>query len=205
MFEVNLEGKKDSFIVEVHPEWAPLGAARFQELVAADFFPGVRFFRTIKGFMSQFGISGKPEVSKAWKDKKINDDPSVGESNQRGYLSFATSGKDSRTTQIFINLVDNKNLDSMGFTPFARVVGEGMSVVDQLYAGYGEGGNGDGLDGRGPSQGRLQEEGNRYLKKVKLLHWAPATASPRRATHHALSPPPSPPQKHAGLPLAVLH
>ena len=166
---VNLEGKKDSFIVEVNPEWAPLGAARFTELVEADFFPGVRFFRTIKGFMSQFGISGNPKISQQWKEKKISDDPAAGQSNKRGYLSFATSGKDSRTTQIFINLVDNANLDGMGFTPFARVVGEGMGVVDQLYSGYGEGGNGDGLDGRGPSQGRLQEEGNRYLKKVSSL------------------------------------
>jgi peptidyl-prolyl cis-trans isomerase A (cyclophilin A) len=103
-FSVNLEnGVKDSFTIEVHDEWAPLGAARFHELVAADFFPGVRFFRTIKGFMSQFGISGKPEVSKVWRDKKIADDKRI-ESNKRGYLSFATSGKDSRTTQIFVNL-----------------------------------------------------------------------------------------------------
>jgi peptidyl-prolyl cis-trans isomerase A (cyclophilin A) len=66
---------------------------------------------------------------------------------------------------MFINLVDNKNLDGMGFSPFAQVT-RGMDVVDQIYDGYGEGGSGDGSDGQGPSQGRLQEEGNRYLKKV---------------------------------------
>ena len=104
-FTVNIEGAKEAFTIEVHDEWAPLGAARFKELVALDdFFPGVRFFRTIKGFMTQFGIPGKPAVASEWKDKKIADDPSAGISNKRGYLSFATSGKDSRTTQIFINL-----------------------------------------------------------------------------------------------------
>jgi cyclophilin family peptidyl-prolyl cis-trans isomerase len=111
-FTVNIEGKKEAFTIEVHPEWAPLGAARFKELVGTDgFFSGVRFFRTIKGFMTQFGIPGKPAVASEWKDKKIADDPSAGISNKRGYLSFATSGKDSRTTQMFINLVENANLD----------------------------------------------------------------------------------------------
>ena len=169
--------ERKSFKVEVHPEWAPLGAARFAELVATpNFFDGVRFFRTIAGFMSQFGIPGKPAVAAAWKDKKIADDPVV-ESNTRGMLSFATSGKDSRTTQMFINLVDNKNLDGMGFSPFGKVV-EGMETVDALYSGYGEGGAGDGSDGRGPSQGRVQEEGNKYLKRVfpKLSYIESVTA-----------------------------
>ena len=114
--------------------------------------------------MSQFGIAGSPAVAAVWREKKIADDPVV-ESNVRGYLSFATSGKDSRTTQMFINLADNKNLDGMGFSPFARVTA-GMDVVDTLYDVYGEGGSGDGTDGRGPAQGRLQEEGNKYLKRV---------------------------------------
>ena len=165
-FTVVIGAARKAFTVEVRPEWAPLGAARFAELVAEPgFFSGVRFFRTIAGFMTQFGIAGKPEVAARWKDRKIADDPVV-ESNARGFVSFATSGKDSRTTQMFINLHDNKNLDGMGFSPFARVVGDGMAVVDELYAGYGEGGAGDGSDGRGPSQQRVQTEGNKYLKAV---------------------------------------
>jgi cyclophilin family peptidyl-prolyl cis-trans isomerase len=109
------------------------------------------------------------------------DDPVVG-SNKRGFVSFATSGKDSRTTQMFINLVDNKNLDGMGFAPFARVTA-GMDVVDALYSGYGEGGAGDGSDGRGPSQARVQAEGNKYLKSVfpKLSYIASVEAQPAAA------------------------
>jgi peptidyl-prolyl cis-trans isomerase A (cyclophilin A) len=168
-FDVQIgTGTSSSFVVEVHPEWSPIGAARFKELVTAEpsFFTGVRFFRVISGFMAQFGISGSPSVAAEWRVKKIKDDPKGVKSNGRGYVSFATSGADSRTTQMFINFSDNSNLDGMGFTPFARVI-EGMdSCVDKLYSGYGEGGAGDGKDGRGPSQGRLQSEGNKYLKRT---------------------------------------
>jgi peptidyl-prolyl cis-trans isomerase A (cyclophilin A) len=92
--------------------------------------------------------------------KTITDDPVV-ESNKRGHVSFATSGKDSRTTQMFINFGDNANLDGMGFSPFAKIAGSGMDVVDKLYGGYGEGAP----SGKGPEQGRVQAEGNKYLKR----------------------------------------
>jgi peptidyl-prolyl cis-trans isomerase A (cyclophilin A) len=163
-FEVQLKPKSTGkFVVEVHPSWAPLGAARFLELVddhGDGFWKGIRFFRVIEGFMAQFGVPGKPEQATEWVQKTILDDPVV-EANQRGYLSFATSGKDSRTTQMFINLVDNLNLDGMGFSPFAVVVEDGMDIVDQIYSGYGEGAP----NGKGPEQGRIQKEGNKYLKK----------------------------------------
>lgn len=160
-FEVQLKtGVSGTFVLEVHPDWAPLGAERFLELVDADgFWKGIRFFRVIEGFMAQFGIHGKPAVAAEWKGRTLKDDPVV-ESNKRGYVSFATSGENSRTTQMFINLVDNTNLDGMGFSPFAKVV-RGMDVVDQIYSGYGEGAP----SGKGPDQGKIQSEGNKYLKK----------------------------------------
>jgi len=71
-------------------------------------------------------------------------------------LTFATSGKNTRTTQLFLNLVDNSRLDGMGFAPFAQVI-EGMDTVDKIYSGYGE--------GRGPNQSRIQSEGNDYLNR----------------------------------------
>ena len=98
-FTVQLESTKERFEVTVHPEWAPRGAARFRERVDLNFLTTIRFFRTISGFMTQFGIPGQPTIASEWRDKKILDDPVVG-SNKRGYLSFATSGKDSRTTQV---------------------------------------------------------------------------------------------------------
>ena len=128
-----------SFTMEVHDDWAPLGAARFKEMVDSNFFSGVRFFRVIENFMAQFGISGNPQLA--------------AESNTRGMVSFATSGPNSRTTQMFINFKDNANLDGMGFSPFAKVV-EGMEVVDRIFK-----------IGEKPEQGRIQAEGNKYLKR----------------------------------------
>eukprot|EP00602_Paraphysomonas_sp_CaronLab_P007442 CAMPEP_0185018594 /NCGR_PEP_ID=MMETSP1103-20130426/1264_1 /TAXON_ID=36769 /ORGANISM="Paraphysomonas bandaiensis, Strain Caron Lab Isolate" /LENGTH=202 /DNA_ID=CAMNT_0027548449 /DNA_START=39 /DNA_END=647 /DNA_ORIENTATION=+ len=153
-FTVNLGNKKKgSFTLQINPSWAPLGSARMRELVEQHVFDSARFFRVVPGFMAQFGIPAKPEIAAHWRDQKLKDDP-VKESNTRGRISFATSGADSRTTQMFINFVDNSNLDAMGFSPFGYVV-EGMDVVDQIYSGYGE----------KPNQQSIQMEGNKYLKK----------------------------------------
>jgi peptidyl-prolyl cis-trans isomerase A (cyclophilin A) len=76
-------------------------------------------------------------------------------------VSFAKSQlPNSRTTQLFINYVDNSRLDSYGFAPVGKVI-EGMEVVDNLYSGYGEGAP----SGNGPSQALIQQEGNKYLIK----------------------------------------
>lgn len=157
VFQVKFETSKGDFIVEVHPDWAPRGAARFKELVEETFFDEARFFRVVERFMVQFGIHADPEVSAKWRTKTIQDDP-VQESNARGMITFATSGPNSRTTQVFINFGDNTFLDSQGFAPFGKVI-EGMEVVDSLYNEYGEGAP----SGRGPDQGRIQREGNTYL------------------------------------------
>mmetsp|Transcript_43362 Transcript_43362/g.50791 ORF Transcript_43362/g.50791 Transcript_43362/m.50791 type:complete len:271 (-) Transcript_43362:142-954(-) len=151
-----------SFMLEVNPSWAPIGAERFLDLVDnhPEFWSGVRFFRVIEGFMAQFGIAGDPVVAAEWKQKKIVDDE-VKASNLRGYISYATSGEDTRRTQMFINLDDNKNLDSQGFSPFGKVVDDDMDIVDQIYSGYGEGAP----KGDGPSQRLIQNEGNVYLEQ----------------------------------------
>ncbi|MSR23058.1 MAG: peptidylprolyl isomerase [Gemmatimonadetes bacterium] len=157
-FRVRFETSAGAFVVEVQRAWSPNGADRFYNLVSNGFYDGVRFFRVIDGFMAQFGIHGDPSVSARWRMAAIQDDPVVG-SNTRGMLTFAMSSQpNSRTTQVFINLVDNPSLDGMGFAPFGHVI-EGMDVVDELYAGYGEGAPG----GSGPSQGRIQGEGESYL------------------------------------------
>ena len=153
-----------SIIVEVHKDWAPIGAKRFLELVDQNYYDGCKFFRAIKKFMAQTGIHGEPAVNKKWQHLAIRDDP-VSHSNRRGTLSFASSGKNSRSTQFFINFVDNSYLDHEGFTPFGRIV-EGIEFIDSIYTDYGEGGRGDGKDKRGPSQMRINREGNVYLEKV---------------------------------------
>ncbi len=158
-FLAKFETSKGEFVVEVQRDWAPKGADRFYNLVKNGYFSDVRFFRVVSGFVAQFGIHGDPKVSAAWRDAKIQDDP-VKESNKRGMVVFATAGPDTRTTQFFINFKDNTRLDTMGFSPFGKVV-QGMEVVDQLHAGYGEGAP----RGMGPDQGRIQAEGNAYLMR----------------------------------------
>lgn len=156
------ETTKGKFVVEVTRDWSPIGADRFVELVKEKYFDDVAFFRVVKGFVVQFGLNGDPAVTKKWQSKNIKDDPIVsGVSNVEGTLVFAKSGMpNSRTTQLFINLANNGRLDSMGFTPFAKVI-EGMNVVKELYAGYGDGAP----YGRGPDQGKIGSEGNPYLKE----------------------------------------
>eukprot|EP00596_Hydrurales_sp_CCMP1899_P009251 CAMPEP_0119045224 /NCGR_PEP_ID=MMETSP1177-20130426/38261_1 /TAXON_ID=2985 /ORGANISM="Ochromonas sp, Strain CCMP1899" /LENGTH=158 /DNA_ID=CAMNT_0007016651 /DNA_START=412 /DNA_END=885 /DNA_ORIENTATION=+ len=140
-FMVNIDGsQRGEVIIEITPAWAPIGAARFKELMEVNFFEGNRFFRVIKGFMVQFGINGNPETQGVWKNTAIRDDPPL-HSNERGTTSFACSGPHTRQTQLFINIASKGNgyLDAQGFAPFGRVV-RGMDVIDRIYQGYGEGG-----------------------------------------------------------------
>jgi len=159
-------GGSGNFTISVQPHWAPVGARRFRRLLEEHFFDQCRFFRVVKGFMAQFGISGDPDVNTKYRGKTIADDI-VKFTNQRGRVSFAMSGIDSRTTQIFISLGDNRFLDKQGFAPFAEVV-EGMETIDLLYNGYGDGAP----RGQGPDQNGIQKVGNEYLdKKFPLLSY----------------------------------
>ncbi|RYD38030.1 MAG: peptidylprolyl isomerase [Verrucomicrobiaceae bacterium] len=159
-FKVKFTTTKGDFVIQVARAYSPNGVDRFYNLVKNGYFTEIAFFRVIPGFMAQFGIHGDPAVSAAWRPASINDDP-VRASNVRGAITFAKTGApNSRGTQFFINLADNPRLDATGFSPFGKVV-EGMDVVDKLNGEYGEGAP----SGNGPEQGRVQSEGNAYLKK----------------------------------------
>ena len=153
-FDVETTAGPQSFTLKVHAEWAPVGAARFRELVSAKFYDDTRFFRVIPTFMVQFGLSGDPSTSSKWRSKTIKDEP-VKVSNKPGYITFAKTGApDSRTTQLFVNYVGNARLDGMGFAPFGEVEGDGMEVVKKIYN-----------CGEKPNQGQIQARGNEYLDK----------------------------------------
>ena len=157
-FRVEFTTSKGRFVIESVRAWAPVGVDRFYYLASHRYYNGNRFFRNLRGFLAQFGIHGDPKVNAAWVDRTLPDD-SVRQSNLRGYVSYAMGGPNTRSTQLFINKSDNDHLDAMGFAPIGRVV-EGMHVVDALYEGYGEGPPG----GLGPDQGRIMDQGNRYLR-----------------------------------------
>jgi peptidyl-prolyl cis-trans isomerase A (cyclophilin A) len=159
-FRARFETNEGDFVIQVVKAWAPIGANRFYTLVRRGYYDQARFYRAIQGFMVQFGMHADPNVTNAWRQAPLQDEPVV-QSNARGYVTFAKAATpNTRTTQLFINLVDNFRLDESGFAPFGRVV-EGMDVVDRLYTGYGEGAP----QGRGPSQPQIVAEGNAYLQR----------------------------------------
>jgi peptidyl-prolyl cis-trans isomerase A (cyclophilin A) len=145
--------------MEARRAWSPWGVDRFYYLVRRGFYDGTRFFRAIQGSLVQFGISGDPQISAAWKQRFMPDDTVHHQSNLRGRVSFASLGPHTRTTQLFINYRDNPNLDR-DWAPIGEVV-EGMSVVDSLWKGYGDGPP----QGNGPDQDRIFAEGDKYLAK----------------------------------------
>jgi peptidyl-prolyl cis-trans isomerase A (cyclophilin A) len=160
-YQVKFTTTKGDFVISVTRSWAPLGADRFYNLVRHHFYDNTHFFRVHPKFVVQWGISAYPPVTAAWEHAPIKDDPVV-QSNLRGYVTYAKTGDpDTRTTQVFINLVDNQRLDTMGgFAPFGQVT-EGMEVVEALYSGYGEAPP----DGRGPEQDNIEKVGKSYLDK----------------------------------------
>jgi peptidyl-prolyl cis-trans isomerase A (cyclophilin A) len=128
---VVLETTKGDIVVEVHNDWAPIGASHFLELVKDGYYDNTPFFRVLDGFVAQFGISANPAMQSKWGEKYLNDDPVV-QGNRPGYLAYAMAGPNTRTTQIFINYADNSRLDGQGFACFGKVV-SGMDVAQQLF------------------------------------------------------------------------
>jgi peptidyl-prolyl cis-trans isomerase A (cyclophilin A) len=159
-FQVKFATTHGEFVVEVHRDWAPRGADRFYNLVKNGFFTDAAFFRYVPNFIVQFGMPANPAVGNVWREARIPDDK-VTQSNRKGSIVFATSGPNTRTTQLFINLNNNAPLDKDGFAPFGEVV-QGLDVVEGLYAGYGEGAD---SGGRGPRQELIASQGKAYLDK----------------------------------------
>ena len=143
----------EPIVISVTREWAPLGADRFYSLSRDQFFINSAFFRVVPNFVVQFGIAAKPEMSEKW-NTPITDDPVI-ISNTAWTVSFATSGANTRTTQIFINLDDNTDLDSQGFSPFG-VVTSGHDTI--LAITNPTPGDSDGVD-----QGMYQQHGNEWI------------------------------------------
>jgi len=159
------DGKKGEIVIQTRPDWAPLGVEHFHELLDNHFYNDAKFFRVVDDFMVQFGIPAIP--SKKYKTA-LNDDPVI-KTNARGTITYATSGPNTRTTQMFINTRKdgNKFLDAQGFAPIGEVI-QGMDLVDQIYGGYGE----------KPNQGKIQKRGNEYLdKEFPLLSYISKTFS----------------------------
>jgi cyclophilin family peptidyl-prolyl cis-trans isomerase len=149
---------KGNILIEIYREWSPLGADRFIELVRDGFFTDIGLFRCVSNFLTQFGISDKPQYQH-WHNKVIRDDPNLHKGIKQNYLSFAGGGPNTRSTQLFIAFED---LDFLGHepweTPFGKVI-DGQETLNQFYKGYGD----IPPFGQGPDQQKIYRFGNSYL------------------------------------------
>lgn len=141
------------FVMAFERASSPNGVDRFYSLVKARYYEDILIFRAIDGFIFQFGIHGEPEINAVWQNRSISDDPIANLSNTPGTISFASAGPDTRSAQLFINVVDNSFLDNQGFTPLGTVV-EGIENLSGVNTEYGE--------NPGGFQGRFTVQGNSF-------------------------------------------
>lgn len=113
----------------------PITGANFKRYADKQFYDGTLYHRAMSNFVIQGGGFTTGLVSKAG-DSPIKNEAYVGISNERGTIAMArTPAPDSATSQFYINILDNPQLDasssSYGFAVFGKVI-EGMDVVDQI-------------------------------------------------------------------------
>ncbi|OQR98402.1 cyclophilin type peptidyl-prolyl cis-trans isomerase [Thraustotheca clavata] len=166
-FSVLFKTQAGDFTVEVHEDWAPIGAARFKQLIEDKFFDNSAFFRYVPNFVVQWGIAAEPSVNNKYGN--ITDDPiNPKVSNIAGTMAYAMDeDPNTRTTQVYVNFANNSRLDPKGFTPFAMVT-SGLDVLqNKVYSGYGQ----------DPDQDKIYAEGEAYLKREfpLLTHITSAT------------------------------
>ena len=154
----DIQTSRGTITVELLRDWAPHGVDRFYNLARAGYFDDSRFYRVVYAFVAQFGIAGDAAIARLWSQQKLRPD-SARTPNARGTIAYAQTKPTDRNTNLFINLADNRSLDSLGFTPIGRVV-QGMEVADSLYSRYGEMTMADPPFGDGK---RLYRESNKYM------------------------------------------
>jgi len=163
-FVVAFETNRGNVLVSAHRDWSPLGVDRLHFLVTHGYYDGARFFRVVPGFVVQWGIAGDPALSSVWGERRLPDEP-VRQSNTRGRVSYARSGPNTRSVQLYINTGANPRLDTtstFGFPPIAEVR-SGIELVDSMYAEYS---CRRGSQGTCPSQDSIEVKGNVYLQRV---------------------------------------
>lgn len=139
IFLTKFETSKGNFEVSFLREWSPLAVDRFYAQLKHGFYNHTLFYRVNPKY-AQFGADDSMKI-KSWSKNKIPDEPSI-QPNERGTISFARSGKDSRDHNLFFNIVSNTpRLDTIfynnvkGFPVIGKIT-TGIAVIDSLYNGY---------------------------------------------------------------------
>lgn len=140
-FVVKMETTKGVILMESKRSYSPAAVDRFYQLVKHGYFTNIPVYRVVPDFVAQFG-SLDTAANKPWQAQEIADEPVV-LSNVKGTVSFARAGKNTRGTQLYINLKDNVRLDTSGTGqgvpgfPGIATVTQGMDAALALYA-YGD-------------------------------------------------------------------
>jgi len=141
---VRVETSVGDFVIELDPGRAPLTTEAFLTNVTTGFYADTVFHRVVSGFIAQGGGYTADLQLKPTENSVINESGN-GLSNLRGTVGMArTADPHSATTQFYVNLADNLDLNPRptrwGYTVFGTVV-EGMDVVDEIgHAPTGAGG-----------------------------------------------------------------
>lgn len=135
--EVSIETSKGSFAIELYPDKAPLTVENFVGYVRDGFYNETLFHRVVSDFVVQAGGFQKGMKLKATK-AGIENESLNGLKNERGAVAMARQRQpDSATSQFFVNLKDNDDLDprgsQFGYTVFGKVI-SGMDVIDKIAA-----------------------------------------------------------------------
>ena len=159
-FLVDVTTSEGTFTVKMRRHWSPLAVDRAWHLLDNDFYAGARIYRVVDSFVAQWGFSGEQVKDSIWRAHGLEDEPTLA-SNARGTVAFARGGPQTRSFQLFVNLVDNERLDEfssggvVGYPPIGAVE-EGIEVIDGFYGAYAE---------RAPIQDSIRFQGNDYLRR----------------------------------------
>jgi cyclophilin family peptidyl-prolyl cis-trans isomerase len=136
--QVELRTSAGTIAIELYPDKAPKTVDNFLQYVKSGFYDGLLFHRVIPGFMIQgggFTADFKEKATRA----PVRNEAENGLKNTVGTIAMArTSDPHSATSQFFINLKDNRDLDfrfpteqGYGYCVFGKVV-RGMDVVERI-------------------------------------------------------------------------
>jgi peptidyl-prolyl cis-trans isomerase B (cyclophilin B) len=135
---VVMETSMGDITIELFKDKAPISAENFLSYMNDGFYDGLIFHRVIRSFMIQGG-GFTPDMKQKDTKAPIKNEAGNGLSNKRGTIAMArTQVVDSATSQFFINVKDNLQLDhsdetarGFGYCVFGKVTG-GMDVVDEI-------------------------------------------------------------------------
>eukprot|EP00565_Helicotheca_tamesis_P009626 CAMPEP_0185728656 /NCGR_PEP_ID=MMETSP1171-20130828/4010_1 /TAXON_ID=374046 /ORGANISM="Helicotheca tamensis, Strain CCMP826" /LENGTH=309 /DNA_ID=CAMNT_0028397385 /DNA_START=84 /DNA_END=1013 /DNA_ORIENTATION=- len=111
----------------VRPQWSPWGAQRFLQLIREGYYDGCALNRVVPRFLTQFGIGADYAKRTKVRTNTIPDDPQVGILFRPGYMAYAGSGDNSRSSEVFIVMPETSESQLKYFgtnsweTPFAEV------------------------------------------------------------------------------------